>query len=529
MWPLRAPAFLPRSGSTRREFQDEQRLALGPAEPRAARERARRAFWAGHVSPRFVDVALPVPLRRTFTYRMPDGLSLEPGVRVAVPFSGQKLAGFVLRTHDEEPDGRQARAVAWPGRFEPEPVFPGGAACAFCCAPPTTTSRRSARCSRRPRRRCPRRASTTLKASGFVRPHRRAQGPAHRRQDRRSACGATADVPRAAALRARQRALLALLEARGDVLLGELRKLIPDARGTAKKLAAQGLLTHRRGQRRQRPVLRRSAAARAAVSRPTPSSSIAIDTLTQRARRARSQARFLLHGVTGSGKTEVYLQVVAQRARTRARARWCWCPRSRSRRSWWRAFGRASARASRCCTAASASASATTPGARCAAASCAWRSARARRCSRRCRRLGVIIVDEEHDSSFKQEEGFRYHARDMAMLRAHMAGALCVLGSATPSLESYFLADAEAHPQARCSRSAPKAADARGRGRRPGAQPGQRARAATRCSPRRCTARSSSCLADGEQAILFLNRRGFAPSLRCAACSDGRAAARPAA
>ena len=50
--------------------------------------------------------------------------------------------------------------------------------------------------------------------------------------------------------------------------------------------------------------------------------------------------------------------------------------------------------------------------------------------------LGVIVVDEEHDGSFKQDEGVRYHARDVALVRAQRAGAVCVLGSATPSLES---------------------------------------------------------------------------------------------
>ena len=51
--------------------------------------------------------------------------------------------------------------------------------------------------------------------------------------------------------------------------------------------------------------------------------------------------------------------------------------------------------------------------------------------------LALLCVDEEHDGSFKQEEGVRYNARDMALLRAHRAGAVCVLGSATPSMESF--------------------------------------------------------------------------------------------
>src|SRR5688572_28979691 len=131
--------------------------------------------------------------------------------------------------------------------------------------------------------------------------------------------------------------------------------------------------------------------------------------------------------------------------------------------------------------------------------------------------LGLILVDEEHDGSFKQEEGVRYHARDMALLRAHRAGAACVLGSATPSLESIALVRrgklAELRLPDRAHREASLPEVTLVDLRRFGAGPS--GNKLLSLPLHRAIERT---LAAGEQAILFLNRRGFAPSVVCGSC-----------
>jgi primosomal protein N' (replication factor Y) len=131
--------------------------------------------------------------------------------------------------------------------------------------------------------------------------------------------------------------------------------------------------------------------------------------------------------------------------------------------------------------------------------------------------LGLIIVDEEHDASFKQEEGVRYHARDMAILRAHRARAVAVLGSATPSLEAVMLAQRgrleELKLPERAHREASLPAVTLVDIRRIGAGP-----TGSRLVSIPLHRALEATLAAGEQAILFLNRRGFAPSVVCDAC-----------
>lgn len=128
--------------------------------------------------------------------------------------------------------------------------------------------------------------------------------------------------------------------------------------------------------------------------------------------------------------------------------------------------------------------------------------------------LGLIVVDEEHDNSYKQEEGVLYHARDMAVLRASLCGARVVLASATPSLESW--ANAEAGKYARLDLAARF-----GAARLPDMQPVDMRReempGQSWISPTLAGAVAAR-LARGEQSLLFLNRRGFAPVTVCRAC-----------
>jgi primosomal protein N' (replication factor Y) (superfamily II helicase) len=258
-----------------------------------------------------------------------------------------------------------------------------------------------------------------------------------------------------------------------------------------------------------------------AVPEPTAEQAVAIGALTG-ALATRTFAPFLLHGVTGSGKTEVYLRVIAEAlaagnsalvlvpeisltpqlaARFRARfgdqvAILHSGLTEQARLGEWSRLRRGDAKIA--------------VGARSAVFA-------------PLTDVGVIVVDEEHDGSFKQDEGVRYHARDVALVRAQRAGAVCVLGSATPSLESYAHATRGAYTKlVLAQRPELAAADGQSAARpmpsveivdlRTHLPDGD----AFVSAPLR--AAIAETVAAGEQAILFLNRRGFATFVLCRGC-----------
>ncbi len=525
---------------------------------------------------RFAEVAVQLAVPGRYHYRVPDRLAARAqlGARVLVSFRNKKVAGVIVNEDaGAPPDGVTAIELAevsddvpsltpdlvelclWLAEYYEAPpgevmraALPGGitgdvyevveitdagraagegdggalpvklrgglaeiaAAGALATAGLTAAEKRSVE---------------ALEQRGLV--ARREQRDAARVRLRRERVAALADgvdvaIARAALKKAPKRlavfdVLVAGVDASDGVMtVAELAAMVPGASAVLRDLERAGWITTS-----DREVALGAVAidevmqGGGPVSPPvlTAEQQVAVDVITAAMVEKAAFMPFLLHGVTGSGKTEVYLRVIAETlavgrtalvlvpeisltpqlaARFRARfgdqvailhsgmsepqrfAEW-----SRLRRG----------------------AATIAVGARSAVFA-------------PLHDLGVIVVDEEHDGSFKQDEGVKYHARDVALMRALRAGAVCVLGSATPSLESY--AHAERGTYRRLALTV-----------RPTARPMPSVEIvdlrtylpdgeAMLSSPLRTAL--AETLAAGDQAIIFLNRRGFATFVICRAC-----------
>jgi primosomal protein N' (replication factor Y) (superfamily II helicase) len=428
-----------------------------------------------------VDVLLPVALNQTYSYRVPGGLEVRPGDLVRVPLGPRETLGAVWRVGGLGPNlDSRLRDIAEKVDAPPLPDelrrFVDWVA-NYTVSPPGMILRMALR-----------RGEET---HGRPRSAVRLKGPS---------------PARLTPARARTLALL------GDGLARSRREVVDKAAvssGVIDGLIAEGTL--------EVLVLPPDPVA----PRPDPDHAVPqLSNIQQAAAaslrdtvEARHFAVTLLDGVTGSGKTEVYFEAVAAAIRA-GRQTLILMPEialtaqfldrfagrfGASPAQWHSQLG--APLRSRTWNAVAAGEVSVVVGAR----SALFLPFAA---------LGLIIVDEEHDPAYKQEEGVRYHARDMAVVRARVADIPIVLASATPSIETEVNARrgryARLHlPERFGGQHLPaiEAVDLRREGPPRG-----------RFIAPRLADTVARVLERGEQALLFLNRRGYAPLTLCRAC-----------
>jgi len=459
---------------------------------------------------RFVEVAVDVPVRSTFHYvwGAPLGELPAPGARVAVPFGRSRRVGYFLREVPEEEarsavGGRALREVAY--AIDRESLFTPGVL----------------ELARWISRRYFAGLGEVLSAAlpGGVREDTRAarvkvlRATASRERLLEEAARLEAGSPDAAA------ALRALAE-RGELRLGGPGG--PGA-GLARRLVRAGLAAIDEVPRAETfAPPRGTRSPEFELTREQAGALGKIRALRESAARGEGPFGLLLEGVTGSGKTEVYLRAIAEAVAGGAQAvvlvpEIALTPQTISRFA--ERFRRIAVLHSGLSDGARAD---------------EWRRIRSGGADvvigarsavfAPVARLGLIVVDEEHEPSYKQESSPRYHARDAALERARIERAIAVLGSATPSLESYLAARRpESLPEG--SRPLAHAVLSERIGSRPlppvEVVDMRRERLRTRGYPvlsRPLAEALANCLRRGEQAIVFLNRRGFSTFLHCPRC-----------
>ena len=465
------------------------------------------------MSPEFVEVAIPVPVDRTFTYRVPESIIARRlpliGERVRVPFGGRILTGYIVAGAGSPPDRKvvDILSVLDDGVVVPRDVLRltkwmadyycvGWGEALRVALPGGAGGKRG--------------SLERVCAVGNLPSQEEVEGALRRSPKQRELLNR----------------VLKAAGKEGQFELGEggvnVRSLPPNLRkGPLKGLVERGWIRLREASA-EAPLFevapREAPAGVEAPPVPTPHQATALKALVE-GLDAGGFHVFLLKGVTGSGKTEVYLRAI-ERALQLERDAIVLVPeialtpqvlqRFRSRfgdrvaelhsgltvseryRQWRRAAGGSAS---------------IVVGARSAVFA-------------PVRRLGLIVVDEEHDASYKQEETPRYNARDVALVRAQQAGACAILGSATPSLESFYNGETGKYgrlelPDRVEERPLPRVriVDLRRASREASGRAG-----GDGVLSRELADALSLTLERGEQALLFLNRRGFASCVQCRDC-----------
>ncbi len=511
----------------------------------------------------FIEAAVPLPLYNTYTYSVPEHLQpfVEIGKRVLVPLGSRKVTGYILAGVNK-PDTPGIKPIAeiideaplfpaamvplfrWMADYYLHPLgevikeaLPGGinvdeyitlhitdAGRQALCKIPENSADQSVLCRIADQalrmvdlsRHLDRPVSHTLicrmEKEGLLIRCREIKKPVTRTKTERWAALSGAAVPEDG-LSPEKRRIMDELRESGEMPVSSLKSIEPRAASLIRSLEKKGFVLLS-----ERPVYRDPFGESIEPDTPpelTEEQAGAVAEVLQSL--GREFKTFLLAGVTGSGKTEVYMRLAAA-ALERGRSALVLVPEialiSEIERRFRARFGD--------CIAVLHS------GLSAGERYDQWR----RIINQECRiaigarsaifaplsDIGLIIVDEEHDTSYKQESRFRYNARDMAVIRARQEGAVALLGSATPSMQSvYNMGCRKFHPlnltRRIHSQTLPEIqmVDLRLH---------QDYRGVHRFITADLQAAMRETLDRGEQVLLFLNRRGYASYPVCANCGN---------
>jgi len=455
-----------------------------------------------------IEVALPLPLFQTFTYLVHDSLGnpVVVGSRVIVPFRQQRQIGICVRVDAARKPGMRIKKVL--EAPDPEPVV-GDDLVALCnwiaeyyVAPPGVALRLA--------------LPVLLTGADAPRPKPRTRRILRITGEPLSLIERDAIFGRAK----QQRALFEAIESLGGSTTAEhLRDQLGFSPAVIAGLEKRGLVAAEDKVVARDPFLSRAIVPAPPLS-PTSAQRSAIEAMSA----ASGAETFLLHGVTGSGKTLVYIELL-RAVLNRGKSAIVLVPEialtPQTVDRFRGAFGDAIAVLH----------SALSDGERYDAWLALKRGEKRIAVGARSAvfapvsDLGAIIVDEEHEASYKQGEAPRYHAREVAIMRAHAAGAVVVLGSATPSLESWVNAEAGKYrllrlPDRVAGGKLPKVEIVNLR-RRFSGENGSGPAPATDYERTISTELDEALharLALKQQSILLLNRRGYASFIQCDEC-----------
>jgi primosomal protein N' (replication factor Y) len=446
-------------------------------------------------------VSLEIALRKEFDYSIPAELAgqVEVGTRVQVPFGSRKIFGTVTALAEESAHtklkpilkviGAQTlvtpkvlKLARWIGEY-------------YCCAPETALKSVLPEAIRKEK--------DGWKKQLFVR-----------------ALPVSGEFPK---LPKRQQEVWNILEERREILLTELVELAETTAATVRKLEDRGLVEITSEISERDPYARENILPSQPITL-NPAQAKALETIkgamNAEADDKNSSRAFLLHGVTGSGKTEIYLQAIAH-ALEKGQGAIVLVPEISLTPQTVERF-KARFSSGKLQTLVAVLHSHLSAGER----HDEWHKIRQGRARivigarsaifAPVDPLGLIIVDEEHEQTYKQEEAPRYHARDVAIVRGQMENAVVVLGSATPSMESFYNCKKGKYallelPERVDDQKMPRVrvVDMR--------QAAHKEKGIPIFSPQLKEAITQR-LERKEQTILFLNRRGYSTALQCPKC-----------